>query len=244
MGDLLTCLLRMRHPHLRAGSVGHWTLSRFTVTPEAAAASRLRAMCNPQRAFRFMPAGRYWCLDCDGATVMTDTPDERRDHYPVVYQAAARVVAGERVTALVFGLGLGMVTKALLDLARVDHVTVVEIDPDVRALIGAAMQRRYRDRLTLIGADAFTWQPPKDTRWTVGWADIWNTIGGKHWPAMKALRRRYGRRCQWWGAWCERLMRREARRRHVRDQRFNRLVFQLAGARLCALVGAREPIST
>jgi hypothetical protein len=166
---------------------------------------------------------------------MTDTPDERRDHYPVVRQAAERAVAGERVTALVFGLGLGMVTKALLDLARVDHVTVVEKERDVCGLVGDAMQRRYRDRLTLVEADAFTWQPPRGARWTVGWADIWNTIGGRHWPAMKALRRRYGRRCQWWGAWCERLMQREARRRHVRDLRLNRRMFQLAGAHIRAL---------
>lgn len=220
----------MRLPHLRAGSLGRWTLRRIEVTQREEDFHRLRADLNPQREARFCPAGRYWQLDRDHTTVMSDTPDERRDCFSLVYTAAERVVRGEPVTALVLGLGLGMVTKALLDLAQVAHVTVVEADPDVHALVGAAMQRRYRDRLTLVEADAFVWQPPRGARWTVGWADVWDTISGGHWPQMQALRRRYGRRCDWWRAWCEATMHREARE----DRRINRTVMRLAGAKINA----------
>lgn len=129
--------------------------------------------------------------------VMSDTAAERRDHSYFVRMATGHV--------LINGLGLGMCLAAILRKPEVTKATVVELDPDVIALVGP----HYTDpRVEIVNASAFDYQPPKDVRYGAVWHDIWDTICADNLPEMTRLHRKYGRRCDWQGSWarfeCER----------------------------------------
>jgi hypothetical protein len=147
--------------------------------------------------------GVYTGLYRSGQLWMSDTGAEYSDHRAAIY-AAGRF--GGRV--LINGLGLGMVIKAMLAHENVQHIDVVEIDPDVIALVAPT----YDDpRVTIHQADAFTIKWPVGTRWTVVWHDIWPDISTENLPEIATLKRRYAQRCDWQGAWAEELAR-EGRR--------------------------------
>lgn len=218
--NLLDRLLRMP-VRIRPGAVGAWRIQRVTVAEADATAGRLRAMTHDDG--RCVPAGRYLELvHTPGAgrreaVVMSDTPDERHDHYPPLFHAA-QVPGGAR--CLVNGLGLGLIAAAFLDLAHAAHVTVIEREPDVIALVGSELQRRrrYQDRLTIIKADAYTWRPPRGARWDIVWNDIWPTIKVTNLEDMARLHRKYARRCDWQGSWARReCLRERARTRQWMD---------------------------
>ena len=130
---------------------------------------------------------------------MSDTPDEKRDHYEIVNRAKGHV--------LINGLGLGMVLAAVLKKQEVERVTVVEIDADVISLVGPHF---HNDRLVIIQSDAFTYKPPKGEIYGAVWHDIWDSICDDNLSEMTKLKRRYGRRTIWQGCWCEYQCRRAA----------------------------------
>jgi hypothetical protein len=77
---------------------------------------------------------------------------------------------------VVVGLGMGWLAANVALRPEVEHVTVVERDPDVRALIEAAgvfaqLPAAAREKLEVVAADALSWRPssPVDTLQ----ADIW-----------------------------------------------------------------------
>jgi spermidine synthase len=101
---------------------------------------------------------------------------------------------------LINGLGIGMVLAACLRKPDVSRATVIEIDPDVVALFGPA----YADpRVEVVTASAFEYQPPNGIRYGMVWHDIWDDICGDNLPEMTKLKRKYGRRADWQGCWCE-----------------------------------------
>ena len=180
------------------GTVGRWRVERFNVTDDQA---KLDAMRGAFRGGRYVPAGTYTRLMRGGVLVMSDTPDEMRDHWAPMRHARGRV--------LINGLGIGMVLRAVLNKPEVERVTVVEIDSDVIALVGA----HYAcDRLELVNASAFDYAPPKGVRYGAVWHDIWDNICGDNLPEMTRLKRKYGRRADWQGSWCEWQVRRHAKR--------------------------------
>lgn len=171
------------------GSQGRWVIQRFTVSSEQAKFDALRGMF---RGGRYTPEGTYTRLMRGATTVMSDTPDEMRDHYFPVRHAKGHV--------LINGLGLGMVLGAVLKKPDVERVTVVEVDPDVIALVAP----HYAcDRLEVIQADAYVYQPPKGVRYGAVWHDIWDNICADSLPQMTTLKRKYGRRADWQGCWGE-----------------------------------------
>ena len=98
-----------------------------------------------------------------GESVMEDSDRELRKHLPIWMQARGHV--------LKTGLGLGCVVRGLLAKPDVDHVTCIEIDADVLAMVAPEFQGN--SRVTLIHADALTWEPPADLRLDYAWHDIW-----------------------------------------------------------------------
>ena len=188
-----------------------YSLSRMTVTPEQEAFQRLRAAINGRS--RFVPAGTYWNLSLGGAPMMTDTPDEKRDHIGPVMQAQARAQL-HPINVLINGLGLGCIANAMLAIPNVAHVTVVEHDADVARHMGPPIIDLWGEqRVTIAHADAFTYQPPKGCKYGVAWHDIWQSISPDNLPDMHRLHRKYGRRASWQGSWarkhCERMLRHE-----------------------------------
>jgi hypothetical protein len=91
-----------------------------------------------------------------------------------------------------------MVLSVILD--QVTHVTVIEKSPDVIKLVGPS----FADpRVTIIEADAYTYQPPKGIRYNAVWHDIWDNICGDNTEGMGKLHRKYGRRTDWQDSWCK-----------------------------------------
>jgi len=190
------------------GTNGVWSVERFTVSKAAADLERLRSLFGGGRG---VPEGDYTRLVRSGTLVMSDTPDEIRDHISFMHRATGDV--------LINGLGLGVALNFILQKDDVKHVTVIEHAPEVVALVGAHWLARHgANRLEIIQADAFTWKPPKGVRYTAVWHDIWDDICTDNLPEMHKLHRRYGRRCDWQGSWCREML--EYQRRQQKQHRY------------------------
>lgn len=196
---------RMEKVDIPDGVSGNVRVQRFEVTEEAARWEMMRSMV--KGTGRGVPAGWYTGLYRNGGLWMSDTPDEMRDHWQVCREIERR---GGRV--LIMGLGIGMLVKYALSLPQVEHVDVVEIDPDVVHLVGPTYAG---ERCTIHTADAYTIKWPVGTRWDVVWHDVWENICGDNTEGMAKLKRSYGRRANWQGCWAED----EVRRLNREDKR-------------------------
>lgn len=178
------------------GQVGAWRVARFTVGDLDAEIEKLSSVFSGHTLP--VPAGEYMHLKGPGGIWMSNTPSEELDHVPPIRRAQA--VGGH---CLVTGLGLGLVTEALLAIPTVTTVTVIELEPDVIALVGPTLRERWGDRLEIVQADALTWRPPRGVRYSVVWHDIWLNICGDNQESMTTLKRRYARRADWQRCWRE-----------------------------------------
>lgn len=180
------------------GTSGQVQVCRFTVSAVDVTLAALRAARYGRRSWG--RAGTYTGLFRGRQTWMSDTPDEQRDHYPVLHAAATH--QARRV--LINGLGLGMVVAALLHMDHVEHIDVVEFDQDVIALVEPHYQQMAAQRgktLTVHHGDAYTKSWPAGLRWDIAWHDIWQDLNVDNLRHMARLHRRYGRRVRWQGSW-------------------------------------------
>lgn len=166
------------------GKRGNWSVEQFEISKSDA----VFAMFSYKG--RAPSPGKYTRLMRGRGVVMSDVPAEKRDHFSPVLQAKGH--------CLLNGLGLGMVLNACLLRPGVERITVVEIDPDVVALVAP----HYRDpRVEIVIANAFDYKPPKGIRYGMVWHDIWSDMCADNLPEMAKLHRKYGRRCDWQGSW-------------------------------------------
>lgn len=211
----MTKTKEIRAPEIPMGECGDWLVERFEVTPKDAEfhnlRERIQVIQGNGRGGREIQPGAYTRLIrvvrkvVSRTVVMSDTPAEIRDHARFIRRAHGRV--------LISGLGLGIITRAVLDKPGVDHVTVLEKSTDVCQLVSGAFQPDVAaGRLEIIVADVFKWKPPQWARWDCVWHDIWNDICADNLPEMKRLRRKFCRRTPWQGFWCEMEHLRAARR--------------------------------
>jgi hypothetical protein len=142
---------------------------------------------------RRVPRGTYTALVHQNTIVMSDTPDEIRDHMEAIEKAQGAV--------LITGLGLGVVVQAMLRKPEVTNVTVIEKSPEVIALVAPHYQQQFGERLAIIQADAFTWQPPTGVRYAVVWHDIWTYMLPENLIQMDMLKRHYTAVADWQGFW-------------------------------------------
>lgn len=174
------------------GISGDWRIERFVVSEEDAKWTQLRAVVTRGRD-RPVPAGTYTRLMCGGTVVMSDTVAEVEDHLFFIAEAKGRV--------LINGLGLGMVLNATLNHGNVEHATVVEVSPDVIALVGDHYARKFPDQVTIVNADARKWKPPRGVHYGHVWHDIWPTRCADDNRERANLRARYRKFCDWQGCW-------------------------------------------
>ena len=106
-----------------------------------------------------------------------------------------------------------------------ERVTVIEINPDVIALVlpylRAALEEKGidPDKIEVIEADLMEWKPPKGERYDVIWFDIWPDLCLDHLPEYQKLNRRYGRRTKGWrGLWGEDILKRHQREEKKRGR--------------------------
>jgi len=178
---------------LPLGKHGDVAIGRINIFPNSGPDIMYRLEQQVGVRGRSCPAGQYTALYRNGELWMSDTRAEIRDQEGCFRQVRRR---GGRI--LVNGLGLGMFVKACLALPNVTHVDVVDIDPDVVALIGPHYES---ERCTIHLADAYEIQWPVGSHWTVAWHDIWQTIGTANGPEITRLKRKYGSRADYQEAW-------------------------------------------
>jgi len=199
----------LRQVDVPCGTDGKWRIEKMTVDRDGSAMSFITGHG------RGVPPGEYTALYrggdpsakssfSRGVLVMSDTPDELRDHIEPVNKAKGGHV-------LIAGLGIGCVLQAVLDKPEVERATVIEKAPEVIRLVGPHYKKRYGDRLEIVEADIFEWQPPKGVRYSVAWFDIWDDICSDNLDAMTKLKRKFARRAEWKGCWCEWRCRRHSR---------------------------------
>jgi hypothetical protein len=97
-----------------------------------------------------------------------------------------------------------MILRVALRTEEVRHVDVVEIDPDVLALVGPHYEALAAERgktLVLHEADLFTVKWPVGSRWDVAWFDVWGDVSTDNLTEMSKLRRSYARRAGWQDCW-------------------------------------------
>jgi spermidine synthase len=121
---------------------------------------------------------------------------------------------------LIGGLGIGMVLNAVLLKDEVEHVTVIELEPDVIKLVGPHYEAKFGDRLTIIQADVMQWLPPKGTVFDLAYFDIWPDICTDNLKDITALKRRWVRRAKVRLFWVEGLLRYQAGREKRDSLRF------------------------
>lgn len=144
--------------------------------------------------------GTYTAIYRRGDLWMSDTDAEVRDHLGMI-----RRIEWQGGRFLIMGLGLGMIVKAALAVPTLTHVDVVEIDPDVAALVGPHYEADPRCTVHVGDAYDITW--PRGTRWDLAWYDIWQDVSGENQEGITRLKRRYGRKVGYQEAWAEGLVR-------------------------------------
>jgi hypothetical protein len=190
-------------------SSGDWKISKFTVGPldpqrlSHAAKGRDCGIGTFTKLSRWDeadyahevehlgPRGSYiW------VPVMSDTRTEIIEHWPVIQ----RLFEPDCTQVLIGALGLGMVTRAALLSPYVQRVDVVDLSPDVIAMVAPHLDD---PRLHVHEGDIFDWVPPQGLaqRYDVAWYDPWDTIDANNLPAMRTLRERYN--AGWAGCWSE-----------------------------------------
>lgn len=182
------------------GISNDWEIARFEVTEDEAKFHNLREALHGSR--RNISPGVYTRLTRRGNVIMSNTPAEIHDNHNLMRHVRICPIIADNDHILINGLGLGVTLQLVLDKPAIKHLTIIEKSEDVIALVAPHWKARYGDRLTIIHADAFDWQPPKNKRYGVVWHDIWDNITSDNLPEMHKLHRKYGRRCDWQGSWC------------------------------------------
>jgi hypothetical protein len=186
-------------PYIKAdlppGRVGEWSLERFAVQgePHFDPTTHDAPDCARRRP------GTYTRLKRGDTVFMTDLYDEWFTQKIAIDQALER---GGHV--LISGLGLGLILDSILQSpeSSVERITLLELSPEVIALVGQHLLERYPERLEILEADVFTWQPPTDIHYSVVWHDIWpNPQAPETLAEMETLEARYLSLCDWHGCW-------------------------------------------
>ena len=202
---------------------GAWRVERYTVSVDEARRGMLLSAVKGRG--RSVPEGTYTRLMRGGTLVMSDTPDEARDHYEAVRRAT-----GE---CLVFGLGLGLVVEAMLQKPEVTGVTVVERAPEVIALVAPTLWERWGTRLVVVEGDAMAHRMPRGAgrgpHFGVVWADIWDYICADNLTEMTPLRRYWRPRAAWMDCWA-RAQCRDMQRAWARERQAYSSLFRARGA--------------
>ena len=181
------------------GKIGEYSVEKFVADSEDIRA-RLKG--------RAIPLGTYTKLMRGDVLVMSDTPAEIIDHVQIMWGAKGKV--------LIAGLGIGLVLNGIAKKEEVDHITVIEISPEVIELVGPHYKSIYGDKIEIINANILEWKPAKDIIYDYAWYDIWDHICTDNLEDMKKLHRRFGRKVKsYQGSWnrelCESYLKQERR---------------------------------
>lgn len=189
------------------GKSNLWRVRKFTLT---------KPLCVPRDDDRTvtLPPGTFTQLfkmttatlhTENGDCVMLDTLDELKTHLDFMLRAHGHV--------LITGLGLGCVVRGCLANPAVKHITVVERDPDVLALVRPHLP--VDPRLEIVHADAVQFTANDPRSWDCAWHDLWSDMDREdeelqitHGRLIRNLSRRVGFQGAWqFPSWMRRRLR-------------------------------------
>jgi len=179
------------------GKSNEWEVDEFEVKK-----NELSQQISMIKTGRGVPCGKYKKLTRGSVIVMSNTPDEIRDFI--------RKLACVKGNVLINGLGLGVTVKYLLGKKDITKITVIEKSKDVIKLVGPTYLKD--NRVKIINADCFKYEPPKNERYNFVWHDIWDYITSDNLDEMKKLHRKYGRKTDAQASWCRYECEREKKR--------------------------------
>lgn len=180
------------------GTKGEYRIVKRELKPDITQSLRMA------RDGRTYVPGTYTYLFRGDVLMMSDTPDEKKDHVNPVIKA--------KENCLLAGLGIGMVLNAIALKSEVTHIDVVEISQDVIDLVGPYYDQLYPGRITFHCASIFDWKWDKYTYYEIAWFDIWDSLDYEiHLPEMAKLHRRFGKRAKWKGSWGKEILLRQRR---------------------------------
>lgn len=223
------------HKVLPPGERGAFKLEHF----EIGAPSARMMMMHPEE---YIPPGKYVRLLRMGKSygqtcVMSDTPHEHRTNVDVLHRAQGDV--------LVAGLGLGMILLPLLAKPEVTRVLVLEKEQDLLYLVlprlKEALTQAQREKLYVLHADAFKFEPAPCAKFDTIYFDIWDNICADNWKQIGELKRKYAklkRKGGWMGAWAEPQVRRLVREANAFEERMAPFKEMHKARRAAALLGA------
>jgi len=172
------------------GQSGVWKIERKHIKPDPV--SEFRSIMKTGRS---VPEGEYTFLYRGGTLVMSDTPDEKRDHTEAVLKAKGH--------CLIAGLGIGMVLNAMAIKKEVERIDVVELSQDVIDLVSGHYEKKFPGKINFINDSIFDYKPKKNSKdkYNVVWFDIWDNLCTDNLQEMGKLHRIYGQRANWKGSW-------------------------------------------
>lgn len=205
------------------GASGNWGVRKFSVNEKEASLGATLAMYSGGGLGRFVPSGIYTALyrargpfipdENMGDIIMSDTPDEIRDHSRFMHRSKGDV--------LIAGLGLGMVLQGCAVKNEVTSVTVIEQSPDVIKLVEAHYKAKpFGHKVTIVNADIFEWKPTKGVKFDYAWYDIWDNLCTDNLDEIAKLNRKFARICPEKGSWGRELL--LDKRRQEKDAPWNR----------------------
>ncbi len=176
----------MQKVDIEEGVSGDFRIEKFSIS--------LRDIMVTSRLYRGREVfpGTYTKLMLNNQIIMSDTTAEMNDHIVPVEKARGNI--------LINGLGLGMVLLNCLLKPEVKHTTVIELSKDVIKLVSSPYEKMFKDRLTIIWANAFNYKPK--IKYDMVWHDIWPEIKSSNYKQMKKLHYKYSKHAVWQGSWC------------------------------------------
>ena len=190
--------------NVKDGSLGDWSITTFTINEEQADVYNMRMLMERLPEALILPGTYKKLTHKEMGVVMSNTPMEIRDHRKLFLNV--KLLGGD---ILINGLGLGMALTKILTYENVTSVTVIEKSEEVIQLVSESFKDK---RVSIIHADAMTYKPPVNKKYSVVWHDIWNEKSADNLKEMGTLHRRYGRKCIWQGSWGKDWIKKDQRR--------------------------------
>lgn len=189
---------------LPEGESGDVRIERMTVEADDRALQLHNLQASMHPGGRTMSPGVYTRLVEGRKMWMSDTRQEIMDHTAPIHRAERFARSGTLASALINGLGIGVVLGAVMRSGGVSRVRVIERHPDVIRLVAPTYDLLAEElgvELEIVEADALEYTAPRGERFDIVWHDIWLDINGDNAETMGKLHRKYGRRADWQGSW-------------------------------------------
>ena len=148
--------------------------------------------------------------------MMSDGDMEHRSNY--------RPTSRMNGDVLIAGLGIGMILVPILRNPKVKSVVVLEKYQDVIDLVEPPLRKALgadATKLTVLCADVFDWEIPRDQKFDSIYFDIWPNICTDQLKDITKLKRKFCRRVRqggWMAAWMEQDLRRRRRKERVEEK--------------------------